>query len=364
VLRKLIFVVDARGWVQERRLYYLNRYLTNIKLFPMSVSRFLILWNRGQLRDEYIYFATWRIPSGASQAGHCSFQDYDFDRFMTSVTSHYNIGGGLNPDTAVAVGRDHNETFETALLWLNKFKIVTANSNVLYDLLSKNVPRLLYVPNGVDNELFKPKRDRAYNPSKIRIGWVGKQKAAKNYQLIEAIQENLNERCIELKTISVDRSGYKNKLLSGVYSRLRSIRPSDSMVASSEFFDRWANSINSKVSYERMPLFYQNIDYYLNTSWHEGTPNPALEAASCGVPVITTKVGNMPDLISDGDNGFFIKPTVKSLDHLLDKITKLSVVEYNQLSKSARDAIVIGWRWEAQITNYQKALNNLLEPDI
>ena len=99
---RIIFVTDALGWVQERRLGYLKRYLPDITFLPMSAARFRILWNRGRLRDDYIYFATWRIPSGSVQAGDCSFEDADFDRFMTSVTSHYNIGGGPLEEPAMA----------------------------------------------------------------------------------------------------------------------------------------------------------------------------------------------------------------------------------------------------------------------
>ncbi len=56
--------------------------------------------------------------------------------------------------------------------------------------------------------------------------------------------------------------------------------------------------------------FYRSIDIYLCASRSEGTPNPCLEAAACGVPLVTTRVGNMPELVRHGVNGLFVERNV------------------------------------------------------
>lgn len=49
---------------------------------------------------------------------------------------------------------------------------------------------------------------------------------------------------------------------------------------------------------------YAALDVYLCTSLLEGGPLPVLEALACGVPVVSTDVGHVPDLIIDnGSNG-------------------------------------------------------------
>jgi glycosyltransferase involved in cell wall biosynthesis len=141
---------------------------------------------------------------------------------------------------------------------------------------------------------------------------------------------------------------------------LSSIRPPDTLIAQSERIDRWANSFQRKIPFESMPLFYHGIDFYLNTSWHEGTPNPALEAASCGVPVISTRVGNMPDLIVEGENGFFIDPTAESVQDLFERILKVSITDYDRMCDSMQRAIQNEWTWDKQITNYREAFNRFL----
>jgi len=49
-------------------------------------------------------------------------------------------------------------------------------------------------------------------------------------------------------------------------------------------------------------------DVFLLPSDHESFGLAALEAMSCGVPVIATKVGGMPEVIEDGHNGFLVDP--------------------------------------------------------
>ena len=55
-------------------------------------------------------------------------------------------------------------------------------------------------------------------------------------------------------------------------------------------------------SAELVPL-YQALDIYLITSREEGGPMGLIESMSCGVPVVTTKVGMAEDLIQVGIPG-------------------------------------------------------------
>jgi len=355
-------VVDALGWVQEKRVEYLSRYLGEFKLgvfhfgwtsgfsrkipaeagrpllssnsfethpFKFSVltpDRFVALWNRGRLRGKPIYFASWRIPYSLVRSERCSFDPLDFEHFMTSVTSHYNIGGGLNPSQALAAGRDPQEAFDSAITLLRQFNVVTANSRILCDLLSTHLDRLTYAPNGVDAAFFHPPVGKKYDPSHIKIGWVGKVKAAKNYEVVESALNRLRENGFTVRTLAFAKNVSKRRLL----------------------------------SQNEMKEFYHGIDYYLCASWHEGTPNPALEAAACGIPVVTTRVGNMPELVEHGENGFFIEPRADSIVEQFEEIRGLSVSDYLRLSTNVRSSILANWTWEKNVANYQMAFERLL----
>ena len=49
----------------------------------------------------------------------------------------------------------------------------------------------------------------------------------------------------------------------------------------------------------------QTARIFVMNSKSEGGPRVALEAMACGMPVITTRVGVMPEVITDGENGLF-----------------------------------------------------------
>jgi glycosyltransferase involved in cell wall biosynthesis len=53
-----------------------------------------------------------------------------------------------------------------------------------------------------------------------------------------------------------------------------------------------------------MGASYQALDAYVVSSRDEGGPKAVLEAMACGVPLITTRVGQAVDLVVDGHNGW------------------------------------------------------------
>lgn len=54
--------------------------------------------------------------------------------------------------------------------------------------------------------------------------------------------------------------------------------------------------------------WYAAMDVHVTPSWSEGTTTTALEAQSCGVPVVATKVGALHEVVEHGVTGLLVPP--------------------------------------------------------
>lgn len=103
---------------------------------------------------------------------------------------------------------------------------------------------------------------------------------------------------------------------------------------------------------------YNQSKIFIMPSFNEGGPRVNLEAMACKVPVITSKVGVMLDIIEYGENGLFID---WSQEDIAEKITKL-LKDENLRKKIAEKGHKTVQQFERKkaIQRYADAYKNLL----
>lgn len=92
--------------------------------------------------------------------------------------------------------------------------------------------------------------------------------------------------------------------------------------------------------------YLEKTDIYILPSYNEGLPMSVLEAMSWQIPVISTSVGGIPELIRDREDGFIVEPG--NLDQIESALEELIASESLRLTmgKSAKSRIESGFSKE------------------
>ncbi|MEN3311455.1 MAG: hypothetical protein V7645_784 [Actinomycetota bacterium] len=73
---------------------------------------------------------------------------------------------------------------------------------------------------------------------------------------------------------------------------------------------------------EDVAQFYAAFDSLVLPSGNEGTPVSVIEALAAEVPVVATRVGGLPDVVRDGEDGFLVE--AGATDELADRLAALA----------------------------------------
>lgn len=153
--------------------------------------------------------------------------------------------------------------------------------------------KLLIIPNVVNLDMFHDRIKSRPNESEVKVLFIGGDASKRKgiYDLIEAIPIVLKKYGSNVLFIFL---GIGNSGNLKTICRKKNINK----------FVKFLGYVDEQIKID----FIISSDIFVLPSYAEGLPIAMLEAMAAGLPVISTPVGSIPDVIEDNINGFLIQP--------------------------------------------------------
>lgn len=210
---------------------------------------------------------------------------------------------------AIAQGSDVHQYLQIAarraiiVSSLNRAEaVVTRSEDLKQRLIAVGVPpqKLHTIYNGVEGDVFQPddrvaaRRGLGLSPNATILLFVGNLLPIKNpLLLLDALAELIRT--------------HPDKPYRLLYLGDGDLLPALSRRATLLGLDNRVDCLGRR-SPEVVARFMQAADLLCVSSHNEGVPNVVLEALACGLPVVGTHVGGLPEILSDSELGLLVPP--------------------------------------------------------
>ena len=192
--------------------------------------------------------------------------------------------------------------------WLSRFQAASylfpsESERQLFLRQNRRIPaeNAVVLPNAVDLTLFHPGRPAADSEPRLRVGFAGQWVPRKGIaELLEAwriVKSSLPAAELHL---AGGAALWKNA------EATRQAQQTAGPVRQME--EQGLLRCVGAVPRSRMPDFWNSVDIAVVPSLYEPFGLVALEALACGVPVVATSVGGLPEIVVDGQSGILVPP--------------------------------------------------------
>ena len=179
---------------------------------------------------------------------------------------------------------------------------------------------------GVDQSIFKYVSRAPLGQTIVFCSRFAEYKGWRDF--IDAVSI-LNKQSIEVKAVMI---GYGADLPL-VYKKIQELNLTNII------------SVKTGLSHKEIASEYSSADLFLfTTTTAESLGLVALEAMSCGLPVIGTKIGALPEYIHDGENGFLVD--VHSPEQIAEKVKQFFSMSADKRRSFLENAYAVSTRYE------------------
>jgi glycosyltransferase involved in cell wall biosynthesis len=187
------------------------------------------------------------------------------------------------------------------------------------------IPLLLNLEVFADSNGNKRKRFRNHyqlKDTEIAVGIIGRLTPVKNMGMFARVMEILLQRAtVSIRFFIIGDGSEKNRLQQQLaQSGIAYTEYTNNPVVAPVTFTSWLQQTDEVMN---------GLDIVCLTSLNEGTPVSLIEAQAASKPVVTTKAGSIPEIITDGKGGF--------LTEISDDQTFANRVETLALDKNLRE---------------------------
>lgn len=304
----------------ERQLFYILRALCNQEAKPRLLSLTKDEYWEGRIRRLGVE-VTWvgrqasKLCRLARIVAALRKQKPDIIHSQHFFTNVYAAGaarilrireiGAIRSDVANEV-RDTGAFLGRLSLWAPRD--LAANSRRgIENAVNFGVPvsRLKYLPNIVDTDVFRPASRPKPDDGYVRILYAGRLAALKRIDVVLETVGRLRKDSPATVVATIAGDGPERANL-----ERRAVE-----------LGLFPGVVEFRDAVSDMAPVYREADALVLTSEREGTPNVLLEAMACGLPVVATRVGGVPEIVQDGVNGYVVQPGDPGM--LTDRVSRL-----------------------------------------
>ena len=332
----LYYVTPNANWVVDWIGHYLATHIKNQTGYTISLTS-----TPHTLVDHIIHYGDlWSFLSSAK---------FIHNRFNTIISTIFH---GNLVETEVHLSSAIKRFIDLSCL---PERIVTSSQIMETRLTSWGIPpeKIIRIPLGVDTNHFRP--------------------ASTESRLVNRRQLNIPDDAICIGSFQKDGEGWGDgltpKMIKGPDIFLQVVKKLSQqyklhilLTASARgYVKKGLDTLNIPYTHHALSNYldivnyYHCLDMYLVTARDEGGPKAILEALACGVPLVSTKVGLAPDIITHNENGLLTEiEDVETLTTLAAQLSE-SPNERERLTENGL-AMIHNYDWQKVAAQYYQNL--------
>jgi glycosyltransferase involved in cell wall biosynthesis len=286
-------------------------------------------------------------------------KDFKPDILHAHYASSYGLIGamsGFQPYIISVWGSDifsfpHHSIIHKSILKFNlarAYRILSTSLALKRETAKYTKKEILITPFGVDTNKFYPQKVKSiFDDSSIVVG------------TIKTLEKRYGVEYL-IKAFSTIRKQYPDKSLKLLIVGQGTLR---------EFLENLVKRLGIEddtiftgfVQNNEIQKYHNIIDIFIVASLEESFGVAALEASSCGNPVVASNVGGLPEVVDQNKTGFLVEK--ENPDSIAEAIGKLieSPNLRSDMGKKGRQKVIDEYDWNNSVSKLISIYNSILE---